>query len=795
MTLRRELVLELTALQSPTDQERGIARYVLEHAAALVDVAPEALAGLMLDPGGVWPKTLDRFLGRDLLAWQSERPPVDHDGVFAYHITSPFEFRALDVQWPHYARSDRVLTVVTVYDLIPLLYPEQYLQAPEQRSRYAARVALIGQADLILTISAATARDVVRELGADARNVVNIGTGVPTYFHPVQNRAVADAEIAAVLPSIRPGFVFYTGGDDFRKNIEGLLTAYGRLPPPLRHEHQLVITCKVTPARRDYYRALAANQGILDDVVFTGQIADLTLRSLYQTAHLFVFPSLYEGFGLPLAEALRCGAPAIAADSSSMREIVSEPQHRFDPVDPLAMGRALSRGLVDQAHRRELTDYAASRRDDFLWEHVAERSITAIDAALEVHRRRRSMAGRSAHETLPRIALVTPFPPQASGVADYSAALLPELCRRADVDVFVGPAAAMTGLPLPQNARVLRAESLPFQHSLQPYDGVLYCMGNSEYHVQIHELLQRLPGIVLAHDVRLAGFYAYVAARYGLTEGSFADLARKLQPNIPEAVTAKGYVTQVEQHQHGVFLTGLVVRRALRFLVHSHYAAEVAALQAPECRENVTVVPFGMTRRGLPAATPAPGLRVGTFGMAHPVKRIDLVVQAFALLARERPGARLLVVGDIEAAHRETLTALAEQLGVAAEVEFTARVDKQEYLELIASVHCAVQLRGISNGETSAAVADCLSLGVPTIVSALGSALEYPDDVVLRLSAEAGPDELSSALLTIIDDEALRQRLQQQAIRYVEQHSFRRAADELLAHLLAERRPSLAAAS
>lgn len=794
MTLVRELVLELSALQSPTDQERGIARYVLEHAAALVDAAPGALAGLLLDPEGVWPKTLDRFLGRDLLAWQSTEPPVDHDNGLAYHITSPFEFRSLEMQWPHWARGDGVLTVVTVYDLIPLLYPQQYLQAAEQRSRYAARVALIGQADLILTISAATARDVVRELGVDPRTVINIGSGVPSYFRPVQDRTVAHAQVAAALPDVRPGFVFYTGGDDFRKNIQGLLSAYGRLPPRLRHEHQLVITCKLAPGRHDHYRALAARQGILEDVVFTGQISDLTLRSLYQTAHLFVFPSLYEGFGLPLAEALRCGAPAIAADSSSLPEIVTEPQHRFDPRDPEDMARALRKGLSDEAHRRELSDYAASRRDDFRWEEVARQSLAAVETALHAHRRRRAHTGRTVSAALPRIALVTPFPPQASGVADYSAALLPQLCRRVDVDVFVAAPDLTHGAELPDNARLLRAESLPFRHALQPYDGVLYCMGNSEFHVQIHELLQRVPGTVLAHDVRFAGFYAWIAARDGLGE-SFAELAHRLQPAIPESVLAKGYVTQVEQHQHGVFLTGLVVRHARRLLVHSRYAAEVAALQAPEHRHKVAVVPFGIRRHAQQPTTLVPGPRIATFGMAHPIKRVELVVQAFALVAHARPQARLLVVGEIDEAYLDTLRALAQELGVLAGIEFTGRVDEREYLDHLRSVHCAVQLRAIANGETSAAVADCLACGVPTIVSALGSAWEYPDDVVLKLSTEAGPDELRDALLAIVDDDDVRRQLRGQGLRYADQHSFQRAADALLAHTLTQHQPSLAAVS
>ncbi len=133
---------------------------------------------------------------------------------------------------------------------------------------------------------------------------------------------------------MRPGYFLYTGGVDFRKNMEGLIRAHGALAPALRARHQLVIVCRMNDHQREHYLAEARRCGSEDDVLLTGYVSDDTLHGLYEASRVFVFPSFYEGFGLPIVEAVACGAPVIASARSSLPEVTPSGEGLFDPESP-----------------------------------------------------------------------------------------------------------------------------------------------------------------------------------------------------------------------------------------------------------------------------------------------------------------------------------------------------------------------------------------------------------------------------------------------------------------------------
>ena len=172
-------------------------------------------------------------------------------------------------------------------------------------------------------MSQATARDAVRLLGTAAGQDLVTGGGVSDEFSPPESRAAAQAALRRLRPAIDGEYVLYTGGMDYRKNVGGLLSAYAGLPAELRGRYKLVIVGRLgleDPSGRSPRRR--SSLGISDRVVFTGYVPDEELVLLYQAATLFVFPSLYEGFGLPVVEALACGAPAIVGRNSSLVELV-----------------------------------------------------------------------------------------------------------------------------------------------------------------------------------------------------------------------------------------------------------------------------------------------------------------------------------------------------------------------------------------------------------------------------------------------------------------------------------------
>lgn len=227
--------------------------------------------------------------------------PVD-----VLHLNSPFEgLRIADFMPP--VRARRV--VATCYDLIPYRFPKEYLGNPLARARYRNRLALLTVADALVTDSQSAADDAAELLGVDRGRLNVIGGGVGPRFRP-PDRSLAERmrALREVMPAIGPRFVLVPTGMDWRKNTMGAIEAYSRLPAQVRERHQLVLSCRLDDHHRAELDAHAERLGVTGRVLVTGYVSDDTLVTLYQTAELVYFASVYEGFGLPVLEARRCGA-------------------------------------------------------------------------------------------------------------------------------------------------------------------------------------------------------------------------------------------------------------------------------------------------------------------------------------------------------------------------------------------------------------------------------------------------------------------------------------------------------
>src|SRR2546425_9668392 len=266
--------------------------------------------------------------------------------VRIHHVLSPFELEApLDRLWPSSGWARPARLVVTLYDLIPEVYASHYLADPGLRRRYRSRLELVRAADRVLAISRATREEAVTRLGLDPGRVVAVGAGISPQFArpPGAGRLQALEE---GLPGLEDRFILSVGGMEYRKNVEGLLTAYSLLPPELQARHQLVVACRMTEAYRNHLRVAATRLGIASRLYLPGHVSDPPLVALYQSTALFVFPSLYEGYGLPVAEAMACGAPVVSAGTSALAEL-TDPRGQFDPTDPRSIAGAMTAALSD----------------------------------------------------------------------------------------------------------------------------------------------------------------------------------------------------------------------------------------------------------------------------------------------------------------------------------------------------------------------------------------------------------------------------------------------------------------
>jgi glycosyltransferase involved in cell wall biosynthesis len=768
-------LLDLQGVQSRVHGERGIARYLTQLAAALERSFPRAVAEYLINP--------DLPLSQAMAALPPAHRLGSTDALPAkatiYHVGSAFEPDvSLDRLWP--VRARKLHLVVTLYDLIPQIFAETYLAEPHVRGWYRSRLDLLRHADRILAISEATAKDAIDRLGVRPDRVVVAGAAPAPQFTPPKSREAALATVRERLPRIESGFVLYTGGIEFRKNIDRLLVAYAGLPESLRRAHQLVVVCKVLPAEREALETRLRGLGILERVYFTGFVDDEDLRLLYGCAHLFVFPSLYEGYGLPVAEAILCGAPVIASDSSSLVELVEEPAGRFDPFDVASIRATLTRALTDASLREQLRG-DPSRVDT--WEDVAARTAATYDELAQNPKRRRPRAR-------PRIAYVSPLPPQWSGVADYSYRLLEPLSRYFEIDAFsdrlLGPAEAPPGIAVSSIGHFDTIERVR-----AGYDHVVICLGNSEHHASALQLLRRRGGVVLAHDVRLTGLYAYCADRRREIEPrSFRQILTEMYGSrLPAPLGEKGWIDPVEADAHGVFMAREAIAASDQYLVHSASAHQLARSDAcPQDRTKVSVMPFAF-----PDPTQFAGLArgdgdamIGTFGVVAAVKQSAKVLEAFALVARERADVTLAIVGPPAGDHdlRE-LTERAAELGLSDRVVLTGRVDDDRFRSLIAQTTVAVQLRSVSMGESPASVTDCLAAGVPTIATGIGATRELPDETVVKVAPNIDPESLGRLILALLDDKAQRARLGEAGRSLAAERSFERSA-EFLTDLLTE---------
>jgi glycosyltransferase involved in cell wall biosynthesis len=776
---RRGLVLDLQGVQSPDHGRRGIGRYVADHARALVAAVDGGrVRAMLLNPYLPFPGHLPlSMVASPDLHWNTATQfrRAERTGAIAYHVMSPFEFsgpRATVV--PEHSAHGDIPLVVTLYDLIPLGAPDRYLADPVQRRRYLDRLDLIREADLVLAISEWTRQDAIRELGLDGARVVTIGTGVSPFFGLGDGRDEAVRLLRQVLPAVQRRVVLCVSGADDRKNTERLIEAYASLPDSLRAGHQLVIVCSLPPVWAERWHDVAHIHGLAPgELVLTGRVDDPVLRALYQVARLLVCPSLYEGFGMPVAEAIACGCPAITSSTSSLPSILELPASTFDPTDAGEMAALLERALADDGFRELLIETARQRAGEHTWAGVAQRTLDALDHLPD--------KPEPAPARRLRIAIAGPMPPTASGIADYNARLIGELARRCDLDVLLPTSEVADGLS-ESDARHLPLSELGRLIDAHSYDALIWTVGNSPHHFEIFEAMQAFPGVAWLHDVRLAGFQDnYERDRHPLTyaESFAATLRAQYGPRVPAEVLERPLPDA--PHLYGLGVTRDWVRNARAVIVNSAFAAQLLAIdQGPDGPlPPVWTLPPAVGTAAAAPPPPPPIPVVGVFGIVHPYKACELLLDALPAV-HAATGAGMMFVGECSAAYERELRAHAAQRGIAEHVHFTGRQSAPDYAAWFRRVTCAAQLRLATNGESSAAIRDAMAAGLAVITNVLFAAQDFGDAVV-ALPPDCDVAQLSSVLITLISDEAERRAIGERALAYARRETFSLLAERLLA--------------
>ena len=385
------------------------------------------------------------------------------------HISSLFEGLVDNAITSVGAFANSAATAVTLYDLIPLIYQDPYLVNPTIGAWYRKKLASFRRANLWLSISESSRREGIDWLNLPEDKVVNLSTAANARFHPIQLDDATKEKIRRRYALSRP-FVMYTGGIDHRKNIEGLIDGYALLPDEIRRNHQLAVVCAAQAETISAIKQHARKQGLgEDELVLTGFVSDEDLVVLYNICLGFCFPSFHEGFGLPALEAMQCGAATIGSNTSSIPEVIGRADALFDPHNKIDIARLLHQLLTDANYRTSLSNHGIQQAQNFSWQESARRAWAALEAQHSESHEKERLRSHVAIGKRPRLAYVSPLPPERSGIADYSAELLPELARHYDIDAVVAQPTvtdpwitANCGFVTPPGLRRMRIGSIVF---------------------------------------------------------------------------------------------------------------------------------------------------------------------------------------------------------------------------------------------------------------------------------------------------------------------------------------------
>ena len=256
--------------------------------------------------------------------------------------------------------------VVTLHDAKPILFPSKSNRRNwKQMLKDMIAPNPLEKIDHVITVSECSRRDLMEQMGIPEDRISVIHQGVDLEkFSPSTASSVKRFEFTP--------YVLCVAGTDPTKNVKSLIEAFSKLPPEIRSQHYLVLVGDVQKNKE--LQQCVQEHGITERTVFTGVVSDSQLTEFYQHASVFVFPSLYEGFGLPVLEAMACGCPVITSNTSSLPEVVGGAGLLVNPRDREELIEAITKVLTNTALAETLSKSGREQAENFSWELTARKT-------------------------------------------------------------------------------------------------------------------------------------------------------------------------------------------------------------------------------------------------------------------------------------------------------------------------------------------------------------------------------------------------------------------------------------
>lgn len=376
------ILLDLQPLQTNI-RYHGIGRVTAEIARRLIELFPEQTtllfnsekSGVALD----FLKSLKRNVKREIFYCPGfenyyevyHKNPSTYLQVWSFYELM-LEYRVSEISpdvylffyfyaWENLSSLGKIrenrLNICLFYDLIPFIFRDQYLSSKPVRDFYEYKFKDSHLADFYFAISENTKKDMINLLKIPDSKIEVIPLGCSEEFRELElSEKIRWRQIFQEKFVLGEFILYNPSGADERKNLKTLLKAYSSLPPNLKNSFKLVITSRIDEARLRDFINYSKELAIDDKVIFTGYVSDEELCALYNLCKLFIFPSLYEGFGLPVLEAMSCGAPVLSSDRSSLPEIVVKRDAMFNPEDVNDIVEKIKRALESREYRNSLRE-------------------------------------------------------------------------------------------------------------------------------------------------------------------------------------------------------------------------------------------------------------------------------------------------------------------------------------------------------------------------------------------------------------------------------------------------------
>ena len=269
--------------------------------------------------------------------------------------------------------------VVTIHDMSFLTHP--HFHTNENRRFCMIQTLRASRfADAIICVSEATSRDVKRYLHITDDRLFVIPEAAGLEFHRLDDQSVITRALLDL--GIKENFILFVGTVEPRKNLSALIEAYARLRESRSCNEWLVIAGGSGWKNAEIYKRVK-DLGLTPYVKFLGYVSSEALVSLYNACRVFVYPSLYEGFGLPVLEAMACGAPVITSSVSSLPEVAGDAAITVDPLQIDSLTDAMYSILSDDTLRMELRKRGLNRASRFSWEETAKKTLALYERVIE----------------------------------------------------------------------------------------------------------------------------------------------------------------------------------------------------------------------------------------------------------------------------------------------------------------------------------------------------------------------------------------------------------------------------